>query len=709
MTPSPSSPPRSAAHGQFLAAVLIVLAALAAYSNSFTAPFIFDDAGSILNNPTVRQLWPIWKPLSPPTGAGTVAGRPMVNLSLAVNYAISGTQVWSYHALNLLIHILGGLTLFGVLRRTMEKVGTGGPPVRDRPETQTERTDGWATRPYLLAFAAALLWTVHPLQTESVTYTVQRAESLMGLFYLLTLYCFIRYASAPPASAAASAHPEAGSGLWAVLSIFSCLLGMATKEVMASAPIMLLLYDWLFVSGTFREAWRRHGGVHAACAATWILLGYYVISNSGRGDSVGFGLGISWWAYLLTQFPAVVHYLWLSVWPHPLVFDYGAEWVAHPWSAVPDIALVLALAAASLVALWRRSPFGYLGAWFFAILGPTCLAPSNRQTLAEHRMYLALAAVAVAGVLGLHACRFTRRASPVLFVLAALVFATLTFRRNQVYHTPLALWSDTVAKRPENPRAQENLGGALLDAGRIDEAVPHYEQAIRINPTQTQAHFNFANLLARLGRTREAIAEYETTLRLEPNLLGARINLGLVLNHAHRATEAIEQFQAALRLDPDSAAAHDDLGDAFLASGRVKEAMGQFQQAAQLQPDFAPALNHLGTLLLQAGQNQAAIEYLGRAVRVSPTDADAHYNLAIALVQTGHLSEAIGHFEEAVRLKPGDADAQVGLAFALAQVGRITDAIAHCRTALQIDAQSAAARELLANLLAPGHPASARQ
>jgi tetratricopeptide (TPR) repeat protein len=676
MTPSPSPPPWSEARRQFLAAALIVAAALAAYSNSFTAPFIFDDAGSILNNPTVHQLWPIWKTLSPPAGAGTVAGRPMVNLSLAINYAISGTQVWSYHALNLLIHILAGLTLFGVLRRTMEKAALGN-----------------AT---LLAAAAALLWTVHPLQTESVTYTVQRAESLMGLFYLLTLYGFIRGA-------------EADQRAWFLLSIFCCLLGMATKEVMASAPIMLLLFDWLFVSGTFREAWRRHGWVHAACAATWILLGYYVISNSGRGDSVGFGLGISWWAYLLTQFPAVVHYLWLSLWPHPLVFDYGAEWVAHPWSALPDIALVLVLAVVSLVALWRRSPYGYLGAWFFAILGPTCLAPSNRQTLAEHRMYLALAAVVVTGVLGLNACRFTRRASPGLFLLAALAFGTLTFRRNEIYHTPLALWSDTVAKRPENPRAQENLGGALLDVGRIDEAVPHYEMAIQINPTQTQAHFNFANLLARLGRTPEAIAEYETALRLEPNLLGAHLNLGLVFTHAHRVPEAIEQFQIALRLAPDSAAAHDDLGDALLAAGRVKEALAQFQSAVQLQPDFAQALDHLGTLLLQAGQNEAAMEYLGRALRINASDADAHYNLAIALVQTSHLSEAIGHFEEAVRLKPGDADAQVGLAFALAQIGRIPEAIAHCRTALQIDPHSASAHELLTNLLAQGAPGSARQ
>jgi len=712
------SPLLSEARLKLLAAGLIVAAALATYSNSFTAPFIFDDSGSIIDNPTVHHLWPIWPALSPPIGAGTVAGRPMVNLSLAINYAISGTQVWSYHVLNLLIHILAGLTLFGVLRRTLTKVGTGGPPVRAATESKAD-PDGRDARPYLIACAAALLWTVHPLQTESVTYTVQRAESLMGLFYLLTLYCFIRgsegdggalSSSAPPRGAPADEKAASPMSLvWLGLAWLACLFGMATKEVMASAPIMVLLYDWLFVSGTFRGAWRRRGAWYVALAATWILLAHFVLSNSGRGNSVGFGLGISWWAYALTQFPAIVHYLWLSAWPHPLIFDYGAEWVAHPWSAAPDIAIVAILAVASLIALWRRSAFGYLGAWFFAILGPTCLAPSNRQTLAEHRMYLALAAVIVAGVLVLSAWRVTRRASPGLFLLAALVFCVLTFRRNEIYHTPLALWSDTVAKRPENPRAQENLGGALLDAGRIDEAVPHYEMAIRINPTQAQARFNFANLLVRLGRRPEAVAEYETTLRLEPDLFGAHINLGLVFEQAKRLPEAIAQFQTALRLQPDSAAAHDDLGDALLGSGHIREAMGEFQRAVQLQPDFTPALDHLGTVLVQNGQNEPAIEYFARALRANPGDADAHYNLGIALVQTNHLAEAMSHFDEAARLKPGDADAQVGLAFALAQAGRIPEAIAHCRAALAINPGSASARELLGNLLSQGSPGSARQ
>jgi tetratricopeptide (TPR) repeat protein len=681
---------------------LIAGAALLAYSNIFSAPFVFDDSGSIAGNPTVHSLWPIWRALSPPNGAATVAGRPIVNLSLAINYAVSGTRVWSYHALNLAIHILAGLTLFGVVRRTMENLGTGGRPVPASTETLSGRTDGLAGRPAFVALAAALLWTVHPLQTESVTYTVQRAESLMGLFYLLTLYCFIRGTEKERAAESSGIAPL----LWFGLSWLACLLGMATKEVMASAPILVLLYDWMFVSGTFREAWRRRRLLYGGFAATWILLGHLILSNNGRGDSTGFWIGVSWGAFALTQFPAIVHYLRLSAWPHPLVFDYGADWIANPWSVAPDIAVVAALAAGTLTALWRRSPFGYLGAWFFAILGPTCLAPSNRQTLAEHRMYLALAAVVVAGVLGLSSFRLTRRATPALFLVAALAFGALTHRRNEVYQSPLALWSDTVAKRPNNPRAQENLGGALLDAGRMSEAVPYYEMAIRIKPDQTQAHLNFGNLLVRLGRSRDAIAEYQVALRLQPDLVDAHINLGLVLDHLGRLPEAIGHFQAALRLSPNSAGAHDDFGDALMASGQTDQALAQFRQAVQLRPDFGQALDHLGTVLVQTGQNAEAVEYLERALRVNPDDATAHYNIGIALAQTDRLAEAIGHFGEAARLQPGDADAQVNLALALAQAGRFPEAIDHCRSALRINANFAPARELLQRLAAQGSPPS---
>ena len=290
------SPWRNPQRSALVAAGLIVLATLAAYSNSFAGPFVFDDELSIPSNMTIRQLWPIWKPLCPPNHGETVSGRPLLNLSLAIDYAISRLDVWSYHATNLAIHILAALLLFGILRRTFLL-----PAMRDR----------WGAAAVPLALTIALVWAVHPLQTESVTYIIQRAESLFGLFYLLTLYCFVRGVGSSRAM------------LWYAVCVVACLLGMASKEVMVSAPLMVLLYDRTFVAGSFREAWRRRYGLYLALAGTWLLLGWLVAWSGTRGSSAGFGIGVGCWEYLGTQFGAILNYLKLCVWPHPLVFYYG--------------------------------------------------------------------------------------------------------------------------------------------------------------------------------------------------------------------------------------------------------------------------------------------------------------------------------------------------------------------------------------------------
>ncbi|HEY5228526.1 MAG TPA: hypothetical protein VIJ19_08290, partial [Opitutaceae bacterium] len=236
-----------------LAAAVIGVAALAAYLRSFTVPMLYDDVPTIVDNPTLRH----WASALAAPNATTAGGRPILNLSLALNYRIGGVSVWGYHALNLAVHVAAGLALLGIVRRTLApRVGEAALPI---------------------AFAASLLWVVHPLQTESVTYIVQRAESLMGLFYLLTLYGFIR-----------AAEPDTRSrALWTSVCVGSCALGMGTKEVMVTAPLIVLLYDRTFVSWTFGEALRSRRKLYAALAATWVPLAFLVASSHGRGGTAG--------------------------------------------------------------------------------------------------------------------------------------------------------------------------------------------------------------------------------------------------------------------------------------------------------------------------------------------------------------------------------------------------------------------------------------
>jgi protein O-mannosyl-transferase len=688
----------------------LVLAGVVAYHNSFAGPFVLDDADSIPANPTIRNLARLGRVLQPPHGGFTVSGRPILNLSFAINYALGGTDVLGYHLGNLLIHICAGLVLFGILRRTALR--WNGPssarwfdsddrrvpnvPLQragDRsfhPKTSEPSASGF--RFQVSSFLIALLWLVHPLQTESVTYVVQRAESLMGLFYLLTLYCFIRYAENPSDRSAFRFQVSGFSipsprSLWAVLSVLTCLLGMATKEVMVSVPVIVFLYDRTFVSGGFREAWRRHRWLHLALASTWLLLVGLVLGNGSRGGTTGFSMQVPWWRCLLTQPRVLTEYLRLSVAPFPLVFDHGGQWLTAPgWELSVHFLTPLALVAGTLWALGAAPALGFCGAAFLAILAPTSLVPGARQTMAEHRMYLALApelAVLVwAGARAAARLRLPRRAGAVVLVVVAVALLLLTIARNEVYRTDRGLWEDTIAKRPDNSYAHANLGVALLALGRPAEADLQLARALEINPFDPQVNYDYALLRSREGRVEEAMAHYRVAIQAKPDLADAMNNLGVLLTSQGRLPEAIAQLEEALRVNPEHVEAHIDLGNALAAAGRPREAMGQYKEALRLNPRSPQALANLGNMLRQAGQLPEAMDCYRRAISLDPQFADAHNDLAVALGQSGRARDAIAELRRAIELNPEYFEARENLGTALRDTGDMTGALEQFRAAV---------------------------
>jgi protein O-mannosyl-transferase len=663
-----SRPLRESDWPTLVCGTVLSVAAIAAYARTFSVPPLFDDDASIAGNPTIRHfVSAFWPPAE-----RTVSGRPVLNLSLAVNYAISGTQVWSYHALNLAIHVAAGLILFGIIRRTLESRG--------------------AIQPTAIGFIAALLWAVHPLLTESVTYVVQRAESLMGLFYLLTLYCVIRGAAASGSS----------RNLWYAFSVAACFLGMGTKEVMVSAPLIVLLYDCTFLAGNFRVAWRLRGWVYGAMAATWLFLLFLVLGSNGRGGTAGFGSGISWQDYGLTQLPAIAHYLRLAFWPHPLVFDYGVSVVSQFSQFALGAAVVSGLIAATLWALFRKPALGFLGAWFFAILLPSSsIVPVATETMAEHRMYLSLIAVVVLVVVGAH--RWLGRAViPIGAALATGLFFA-TWERNEDYQSHERIWADAVEKLPGNERAHSNLGDVLDAEGRPDEAMVQRIEALRLKPDSATVHNNVGTTLARIpGRLNEAVSQFEEALRLKPNYAEAENNLGNALAAEGRTDEALDHLQRALRLKPDSASAHNNLGIALAQiPGRLEGAIAEYEEALRLNPDYAVAHNNLGSAWARVpGRLDEAISQFEDAVRLNPGFVTAHGNLGNALAKIpGRRNEAIAQYEEALRLRPDIAGLHVNLAIMLLDIpGRSDEAVAHLKAALRLQPGNEAAEQILSRI-----------
>jgi tetratricopeptide (TPR) repeat protein len=609
-----------------------------------------------------------------------------LNLSLAIDHAIGGTAIGPYHATNALIHLLAALTLYGIVRRTLE---------RWRPQAAD-----------FGAFAVALLWAVHPLQTESVTYVIQRAESLMGLFYLLTLYCFLRG--------------------WPAASLLACLLGMGTKEVMVSAPLMVLLYDRTFVAGSFRGAWRRRPVYYAFLAATWLPLGWLTVQAHGRGHTSGFGTAVIPLTYWETQAEAFLTYLRLSLWPHPLRFDYGDVRVQGVAVTLAGAAALLLAGAATLWALartprlgFRGRALGYAGAWCFAILAPTSLVPGPVQRIAEHRMYLPLAGVLAAALLAADALlpRLSPRAALAAIAAWALALGAATFVRNGTYASEIALWRDTAVKAPAEGRPHFWLGNAYLKAGRYAEAEGELQTAVRLEPRYGDAEEALATAEYQLGRRDQAAAGYRQVLAWRPGYAEAHDNLGLIAQEQGRWAEAAAEFQEALRLEPQGTGARTHLGSALvrlgndaLQGGRADEAADAYRRALALSPGDAEAHVNLGIALSAGGRAGEAEAEFAAALRLRPDYDLAHYNLANSLARRGRLDEAIPHYGAALRASPGNAPARINLGNCLFQLGRLPEAIAQYQAALPLQPANVRLQFNLANaLVAAGRLPEARE
>jgi tetratricopeptide (TPR) repeat protein len=686
---------RSESRRTRIGALLLAAAVALAFGSSFSGAFQFDDIPALLENPTLRHLWPPWLPLLPPRGALTVSGRPLLNLSFALNYALSGYRPWSYHAFNLLIHLGAALALFGIVRRTL-----------------AARWSAERVQAFFPAFAAALLWAVHPLQTESVTYIVQRAECLAGLCYLLTLYGFIRAArigDRPEWAEEGSAGPREWSWGWGAFSLLACLAGVGVKEVMVTAPVTVFLYDRTFVAGGWASAWRRRRAYYLGLAATWIpLLGLVASTGWDRGSTAGFHVGVSWIHYWVTQGEAVARYLALSFWPHPLAFDYGPSGIsaALAWALFAGLLAALAVTA---VGCLRGRPWAFPAGAAFLVLSPTSVVPGVLQFVAEHRMYLPLAAITTGAVLAVRAVgghltsRSARRAAAVtLLILAAGGLSLATARRNLTYRSDLELWRDTIAKRPGSALAQANVGGALLTRDRTAEALPYCLEAVRLDPMKPTAHYNLGLAYEGQKRFKEALREFEIAAWINPKLFYAQFRAGRVLDRLGRPAEAEHYLRLALATQPDYGAAHGSLGVALSALGHSAEAIAEFEASLRLQPDQPEVEFDLGIALARAGRQEEAAAHYAAAVRLQPDYAEAQLNLGVTLAELGRFAAALPPLHAAVRLQPDSADAHGNLAAALEEVGQGTEAVAEYRRALALRPAFPAAHYNLGNALLRG-------
>ncbi len=604
-----SQPPKSESvpcgRAAWLLMLLVVIVGALAYSNSFRGVFLLDDEHSILNNKHIHRLWPIGEVFKAPVEQ-TTAGRPLLSLTFAVNWAISGDGAWSYHTVNLLVHLANALLIFALVRRTLLLPRFAGR---------------WRSKAHWAAAVTAGLWVVHPLTTSGVTYIVQRAESMVSLFFLLTMYCALR------------AWSSRRAALWAIAAAASCAAGMATKEVMVGAPLVVMLYDWIFMEEPCLRIARRRWGLYLGLAMTWAILAA-LLSTAPRTATAGVGTHIPPQDYLLAEFKAVTHYFRLAFWPWPLSLDYYWPPVKHLRDVWPQALFILALLGGTCAGLWRRMPAAFAGAMLFAALAPSSSFVPLTDTIFEHRFYLSLAlviAVVVTGVfmllgrLGARP-RLARAAYVVaagVLLAAATSLALLTHLRNEDYHDAVRMWESAV-RVSDNCRVRQNLGYNLVKLGRREEAKPHFEKAIAYNDDWAPAYDYLALIYAGQGNLQRAQEYSESAIRRDRNLPRPYWIRGACRHSRGMYEDAAQDFQTAVQLSPDEWSYQNSFAMllATCPDDRVRNgwrALGLARSAVAKHPS-AMTLDTLAAAYAQSGDFANAVAVQRQAIQAQTVE-----------------------------------------------------------------------------------------
>jgi len=570
----------------------------AAYVNSFQAPFVYDDLGNIVTNRDLQAF----KFGEVSSYMGT---RSLPHASLALNYRVGQLNVFGYHLVNWLIHVLVALVLFW-LSLALARICYH--------QVSTYRLAGltWDTH-IVFALFVSLVFVSHPLATEAVTYTIQRIVSLTVLLYLLAIATYVQW----------RLSDKSWRWLWAVASLATTLLAMHSKEIAFTIPLAIVWLELCFflfrkaaTTGRLRQrrVWTRLlfllPWLSLLLYLPWRLYGYLILSSGGSAmpadvtgsvdaaAAVSSGLTpLSRAVYLMTQFGVLLTYLRLLIFPVGQSIDH--DYVIHySLFDVPALAGLLVVVGLLVLTLWlwprrRIMSFG-IGFFFLNMVMESSILPLL-EVVAEYRLYLPLVGFAlVAGdmLVLLHTKIIRWKILQAAVVVIILLLAVLTFQRNNIWRGPILLWQDAIAKAPDKARPHNNLGTLLLEQGKYTEAASHFQQAVEIDPMYAHAHNNLGTAFGMMGRLEEAAAEYQRVLELNPNIMTASINLGIIylkqeqLGKAEgQLTKAAAQLEGAVQRDPRSARARAILGTVYAQQGKLEAAREQFEKVLEIDPN----------------------------------------------------------------------------------------------------------------------------
>jgi len=674
---------------EFILLLVLMVCICFIYKNSIKGPFIFDDIPNIQDNPYIRLSK---LTLDGIIGAGFKSishNRPVANISFALNYYFNGYNVAGYHFVNILMHIITGIILFYFIKVTLvlsnfqnikiELEKNTAPPNKQNLLIHNSKTSSISTPPrsfipasaelLFIPFFATFIWLVHPLQTQTVSYIVQRMNSMAAMFYILSLLLYVK------ARLANTEKKKWGLFLGCILS---GILSLASKEIAATLPFFIFLYEWFF----FQKAslkWIKLNSIYFLCILLLIILFAFfllgshpikiILSTYNHRD-------FTLWQRVLTEFRVVIYYISLIIFPHPtrlnLLHDFS---ISHSFiDPITTLLSFITILGLIIMAIWLAKRDRLLSFCILWFLGNLVIESSviGLEIIFEHRTYLPSMFICLLAVVVCYRYINMKWIGVALACIIVTVFSFWTYQRNLVWSDSITFHRDCVRKSPQKARPHNNLGEVLADQGHLAEAVTHYLEALRINPYYTEAHNNLGVVLKAQGKISEAISHYEEALRISPNYSPTHNNLGNALILQHGVTdEAIGHFREALQINPYYAEAYSSLSVALIQMGNIDEAIDLLKKALQINPHIAATYVNLGGALMLQDKSDEAMVYFNKALQINPNLSEAHVNLGIILYNEERLDEAIAHFRKALLIGPDNDEAQFNLNKALAFLNEI--------------------------------------
>jgi len=620
--------------------ILILFAISLVYSNSFNCSWQFDDITNIVNNQGLhlKELFfaGLKKALYADPGGPARLYRPVACVTFALNHYFGGLNVFGYHAVNLFIHTITSLFLFLFIRGTLSL-----PALKKRYISQSDS----------IAFFATLLWALHPIQTQAVTYIVQRMSSLAGMFFIMAMYSYLRLRTA-------AGQKEKISHLG--LCIVSYLMGFGSKENAALLPASLFLYEILLIQ---REGWawwrKRLGAVLAVVAGVLILICAYLYYR--KGGILPFideyaNRPFTLTQRLLTESRILLFYVSLLIYPVPWRFS-----VAHSvqisnslFDPLTTLASVLILLLGLIFLLFlakKRTLLSFSFLFFFANhLIESTLLPL--ELVFEHRNYIPSMLFFLPVVLGFSILLERHKSNKTVtyvvsasLILVILGIAYSTFLRNIVWKTPETLWMDAQQKAPDQLRVHHNLGVYYHQIGSLHLAKSHYEQALgspvihrcdEVVPT----YYQLGLLHAQMGNPEEAKVFYQEAVRRDPGFALALVNLASILDQLGDKAQADDYLAKALAVDPSNGPARLNMGIRYLREGLSEDAIYNLKMAMNDSNLEKNVLFYLGIAYKQKGLCGAALLHLRKTLALDPMNLTVRLHLIDGYLAKGLKREA---------------------------------------------------------------------